>query len=144
MKYGAPGYVDPEAGSLPALEEMIGMVREAGGLPTSTWLDGTSSGERSAGELLDFMLAKGAVINNFIPERNWNLPDPGEKQKKVDLLRTCIEACREREMPVIAGTEMNKHGQPFVDSFTSPALAPFAGDFLNGGGPLNQMGFAHC
>ncbi len=132
MKYGAPGYVTPDAGSFPALEEMIAMVKEAGGLPTCTWLDGTSEGERDPGALLDFMLEKGAVVNNFIPDRNWNLPDPEVKKRKLANLHGCIEACRERGIPVIAGTEMNKYGQPFVDQFSSSELAPFARDFFNG------------
>ncbi len=132
MKYGSPGYVPPEAGSFPLLEEVIGMVKEAGGLPTATWLDGTSDGEAPIGELLDFLLAAGVVAVNTIPERNWNVPELEERKRKIRNLMECIEACRARELPLVAGTEMNKHGQPFVDSFRAPELAPFVQDFLSG------------
>jgi hypothetical protein len=132
MKFGAPGYVPPEAGAFPRLDEAIAMVRDAGGLPTATWLDGTSEGEAALGELLDFLVEVGIVVVNIIPDRNWNIPELDERKRKVENLVACMAACRRRELPVIAGTEMNKFGQPFVDNFHAPELAPFVEDFAAG------------
>ena len=132
MKFGAPGYAAPEAGAFPTLGEVIDMVREGGGLPTATWLDGESEGERDIGALLDFMTAYGVVIVNIVPDRNWNFADAAVRARKTAALAGCIAACRERGLPLIAGTEMNTSGQPFVDNFRVPALAPYVNDFLEG------------
>lgn len=132
MKFGAPGYASPDSGSFPTLKEAVAMVKAAGGLPTATWLDGTSDGEKDPDGLLDFMLSEGAVLSNIIPDRNWNIADPAVQALKVEKLNAYVDACRRRHMPVIAGTEMNKHGQPFVDDFNAAALKPMADDFLKG------------
>lgn len=132
MKAGSPGYAAPEAGAFPALREAAAMVKDAAGLPTATWLDGTSAGEADIDALLDFLLGEGIVAVNIIPERNWNIPDPAARALKVRKLGECIEACRARDIPVIAGTEMNKHGQPFADNFAVDELAPYVHDFLGG------------
>ncbi len=132
MKFGSPGYAAPGAGAFPTLGDATAMVKDAAGLPTATWLDGTSAGEADIGALLDFLLDAGIVVVNIIPERNWNIPDPARRALKARKLAECIEACRARDMPVIAGTEMNKHGQPFVDNFAVDELAPFVHDFLGG------------
>ncbi len=132
MKAGSPGYAKPEAGSFPTLAEAAAMVKDARGLPTATWLDGTSAGEADLEALLDVLTGAGVVVVNIIPDRNWNLVDPAQRAAKVRLLGECITICRARELPVIAGTEMNKYGQPFVDNFGVDALAPFVHDFLNG------------
>ncbi len=132
MKYGSPGYVPPEAGMFPKLNEVIEMVREAGGLPTAAWLDGTSEAESSIEELLDFLIDCGTVAVNIIPDRNWNIPDPEKRALKIRKLKECVEACRARALPIIIGTEMNKYGQRFVDDVKVPALSAFAEDFLQG------------
>jgi hypothetical protein len=69
---------------------------------------------------------------NIIPDRNWNIKDPEQKALKTRKLKEFMEACRHFDMPVIAGTEMNKAGLPFVDNFSAPELAPYAADFMNG------------
>jgi len=132
MKAGSPGYAAPEAGAFPTLKEAAAMVKAAEGLPAAAWLDGTSAGEADIDALLDFLLGEGIVAVNIIPERNWNISDPDARALKARKLRECVEACRARAMPVVAGTEMNKHGQPFVDNFAVDELAPFGHDFLSG------------
>ncbi len=51
---------------------------------------------------------------------------------KIDNLHAIVEAARKRNLPVIAGTEMNSPGQKFVDDFDSPALAPLRETFADG------------
>ena len=43
-----------------------------------------------------------------------------------------MEKCRELNLYVIAGTEMNKMGQKLVDDFDVPELKPYLEDFLKG------------
>lgn len=119
-------------GSFPALEEVIGMIRSLGGLPTAAWLDGTSEGEKNIRNLLEFLQGKGVGVLNIIPERNWNIQNAEEKRIKVGNLDTVIRTARDLGLPLIAGTEMNKHGQKFVDDFRTPELNPFREDFQNG------------
>jgi hypothetical protein len=132
MKRGGAGYVQPDRSTFPPIEEVISLVQEAGAIPCATWLDGTSSGEANAGELLDHYLSLGCLALNIIPDRNWNLPDPAEKALKTGKLREVVEAARERHLILSVGTEMNNFGQRFVDDFTAPELAPFVEDFLDG------------
>ena len=46
MKKGGPGYVQPGEGSFPLMADMNRFVQESGAIPTLTWLDGTSDGEK--------------------------------------------------------------------------------------------------
>ncbi len=132
MKFGGVGYVKPDAGSFPSLEEAIAMIQEAGALPTYAWLDGTSTGEENIRELLEYCVSKGVVAMNIIPDRNWNIKDPETKRIKVAKLREAVEAARDLKLPLSVGTEMNKSGLPFVDNFQAPELLPFVKDFLKG------------
>ncbi|MBI2435475.1 MAG: hypothetical protein HYV26_21695 [Candidatus Hydrogenedentes bacterium] len=130
MKQGGPGYVRPEGGDFPRVEEVNQFVLEAGAIPTLAWLDGTSAGEQSLDELLSVMMASGVAAVNVIPDRNWNLRDPDEKRLKVAKLNEFVEAARARNLPILVGTEMNAYGQRFVDDFEAPELAPLYPIFL--------------
>ena len=132
MKYGGVGYVTPAPNSFPSLEEIIELADGMGAIPTATWLDGTSPGESDMREMLGLMASKGAAAINIIPDRNWNISDPLEKRFKLEKLAEVIEAAREVNFPICIGTEMNKAGQPFVDDFGAPELAPYIEDFING------------
>lgn len=132
MKKGGVGYVPPDAGSFPSLESAVDFARDTGALPCLTWLDGTNSGEENAAELVELMISKGCVCANVIPDRNWNIGKPGEKELKVRKLAEFVAACRDQGLPIAVGTEMNKVGLPFVDNFQAPELAPFVQDFLDG------------
>jgi len=103
-----------------------------GALPVYAWLDGTNEGEADARALLEFMAAAGAVAVNIIPERNWNLSNPDEKRLKTAKLKEVIETAEALDLPLLAGTEMNKAGQPFVDRFDAPELNPWREAFLKG------------
>lgn len=136
MKRGGPGYADPDPSSFPTVEAMIEMARSMGALPTYAFLDGTEAGENNMVRLLEFMTDKGAAALNIIPDRNWNLKDPEAKRSKIEKLREAVEAARKLALPLCVGTEMNKPGQPFVDDFDAPELAPFVEDFRIGGRAL--------
>jgi hypothetical protein len=132
MKRGGPGYTQPDRTTFPALDDAIAMIRSAGAIPTITWLDGTTSGEEDANRLVDVFVAKGCEALNIIPDRNWNLTHPAEKERKTANLYEIVEICREWSIPVLVGTEINKAGQKFVDTFDAPELAPVAEDFYRG------------
>ena len=46
MKKGGVGYVQPGKGSFPLMADMNRFVLESGAIPTLTWLDGTTDGEK--------------------------------------------------------------------------------------------------
>ena len=129
MKRGGVGYAQPGKGSFPRVEDFFAMVAGARAVPCQAWLDGLSAGESDPGRLQDDAMSWGARVVNVIPERNWNIADPGMKKRKLAALDAFVRAARERHLPVLAGTEMNGPGQRFVDAFEAPELAPYVGDF---------------
>ncbi|MHC4788038.1 MAG: PHP domain-containing protein [Planctomycetota bacterium] len=133
MKHGGVGYVSPERGSFPRLEEVVGMALACGAVPSGAWLDGTNEGEKDPDELFRFWLGKGIPTVTVIPERNWNVADPDERAAKIENLRAALDAAERLEMPVLVGTEMNAEGQRFVDAFSAPELEPHRQLFLEGG-----------
>jgi len=131
MKHGGVGYVEPNAGSFPPLDDVVKMAIECEAIPSACWLDGTSGGEADPREHFRFLRDKGCLTVTVIPDRNWNVPAE-EREAKVANLNAVLAAARELHMPVLAGTEMNKHGNKFVDDFGSDALGPHSGEFLRG------------
>ncbi len=129
MKRGGPGYVQPGEGSFPLMADMNRFVLQAGAIPTLTWLDGTSEGEKSLDELFAVAAASGAAALNIIPDRNYT---PGLKDQKLENLRQVVEMAQRRQFPIIVGTEMNAPGNKFVDSFQTAELAPLLPLFLRG------------
>jgi len=132
MKFGGVGYVPPDSGSFPSIEDAISMIRGMDALPMIAWLDGTNAGEQDTTAFLELLSAKGVVALNIIPDRNWNVHDPDEKALKMRKLREVVEAARELHMPISVGTEMNKAGLPFVDDFNAGELLPYVRDFVDG------------
>jgi hypothetical protein len=132
MKAGGPGYVKPEGPDFPRLEQVNAFTLENGAIPTFAWLDGTTAGEQAIEELLDVMVAAGAAAVNIIPDRNWNLKDPVLKKTKSAHLYRFVETAQARHLPILVGTEMNAHGQRFVDDFDAPELKPLLPAFLEG------------
>ena len=131
IKYGGPGYVKPERESFPLFDDTVRMIEKAGGIPTGTWLDGTNPGEAEPEKLMDFLKGKGIKAITVIPDRNCNIANPEEKKTKIKKLNEFMDACTKKQMPVVCGTEMNKHGQPFVDDFNNPALSSYLSYFLS-------------
>ena len=132
MKFGGVGYVPPDSGSFPSIEDAVTMIRGMDALPMIAWLDGTNSGEEDTVAFLELLRSKGVVALNIIPDRNWNIADPEQKALKTTKLREVVEAAREFDMPISVGTEMNRAGLPFVDDFAAPELRPYVRDFVEG------------
>ncbi len=132
MKQGGIGYVKPGADAFPTVEEVHEFIVACGALPCAAWLDGTSAGEEAIDELLDLLMAKGAVALNVIPDRSWNLPDPEVRHRKVQKLNEIVRIAGERNLPLNAGTEMNSPGNRLVDDFASPFMAPLNAAFFAG------------
>jgi hypothetical protein len=132
MKRGGVGYAQPGAGTFPALDEVNRLILACGALPCATWLDGTSAGELAEEELLNLLIDKGVLALNIIPDRNWNISDPGMRRLKVQKLYDVVNMAGELNLPLNVGTEMNAPGQKLVDDFEAPELAPVRQAFLDG------------
>jgi hypothetical protein len=134
MKRGGVGYVQPESGMFPSLDAFHNLIVACGALPCCAWLDGTPAAERDMEEWLRFLMGKGVVALNIIPDRNWNIADPDIRRLKVRNLYRVVELAQELDLPLNVGTEMNSFGQRFVDDFNAPELAPVRQAFLDGAG----------
>ncbi len=132
MKRGGPGYMQPDAGTFPQAERLHALAQHCGALPCAAWLDGLSAGEQAMDELLTLLVNKGVVALNIVPDRNWNLADPKAAALKQQKLYEVVEMAKEFDLPLNIGTEMNSFGQPVVDNFAAPALAPVRDAFLDG------------
>lgn len=129
MKRGGPGYVPPDRGAFPTLAEMNRFVLDSGAIPTLTWLDGTSAGERAIEEWFDVSRRSGAAAINLIPDRNYT---PGVRDEKWKNLCDVIALAEKNHFPILVGTEMNAPGNKFVDAFDTAELKPFVPLFLKG------------
>jgi hypothetical protein len=136
MKHGGVGYVQPGKGAFPILAEMNRFVLEAGAIPTMTWLDGTSEGEKRIEDLFEVAKSLGTAALNIIPDRNYT---PGVKDQKLQNLLDVIALAEKHHFPIIVGTEMNAPGNKFMDSFETAELKPFVPVFLKGA----HIAYAH-
>jgi hypothetical protein len=132
MKRGGVGYAEAKGEDFPTADQVNRFALANGAIPVFALLDGTSSGEQCMDELLDVMQAGGVAAVNIIPDRNWNIKDPGVRQLKVAKLYDFVEKAKARALPIFVGTEMNAHGQRFVDDFAAPEMAPLHGVFMAG------------
>jgi hypothetical protein len=129
MKRGGIGYVEPDQGSFPLMDEVNQFVLAAGGIPTGTWLDGTGEGEQAIQELLEVAMSTGVAALNIIPDRNYR---QGTRDEKLGNLYKVVDLVEELGLPLVVGTEMNSPGQKFVDDFDSRELLPLMPVFLKG------------
>jgi hypothetical protein len=132
VKRGGIGYEQPSPDTFPPVEDFIRWVLDCGAIPTVTWLDGTSGGERDAENLLQSMAAKGCAALNIIPDRNWNVADALDRAVKRRNLAAIVGAAERLALPINIGTELNKLGLPFTDELTCEALRPYREIFLRG------------
>lgn len=132
MKRGGVGYVQPGPQTFPPFDEVNRAIIACGAIPLYAWLDGTTEGEAHIGELLALLVNKGVAGINIVPDRNWNVPDPEVQAVKVRELHSVVELARSLDLPVIAGTEMNKPGQRLIDDFDAEPLRPLRDDFMRG------------
>ena len=139
MKKGGVGYIEAKGEDFPTAEQVNRFALANGAIPVFAFLDGTSPGEQCMDELLDVMQAGGVAAVNIIPDRNWNIKDPATKAVKVARFHDFAAKAQARDLPIFVGTEMNAHGQRFVDDFAAPEMAPFHGVFTDGAWLL----FAH-
>lgn len=130
MKRGGVGYVQPGEGSFPTMAETNNFILAAGGIPTLTWLNGFSDGEKEIEKLLEIAMSSGIAAINIIPDRNFT---PGVKDDKLANLNHIVDLAESLDLPIVVGTEMNSPGLKFVDDFKSEELAPLAQIFLKGG-----------
>ena len=132
MKRGGVGYAQPGPDTFPSVEEVNRLIVACGALPCAAWLDGTTAGEEAIEELLELLIAKGAVALNIVPDRNWNIPDPATRSLKVKKLYEVVELAQKLDLPLNIGTEMNAFGQRLVDDFDAPEMQPLRKPFLDG------------
>jgi hypothetical protein len=132
MKRGGVGYIQPDHGSFPTLEEFHRLILECGGLPCAAWLDGMSAGEQAIEELLELLIGKDVCALNIIPDRNWNVANPQTRRLKLQNLYRVARLADDLALPLNVGTEMNAYGQKLADDFDAPELAPLRQAFLDG------------
>jgi hypothetical protein len=132
MKRGGPGYMQPDAGTFPHVERLHELAHHCRALPCAAWLDGASEGEQAMEELLTLLVGKGVVALNIVPDRNWNFADASVAAARQQKLYEIVELAQQFDLPLNIGTEMNSFGQPVVDNFDAPALAPVRELFLDG------------
>jgi hypothetical protein len=132
MKRGGVGYVQPDSGMFPSLDTFHEMIVACGALPCSAWLDGTTATEQAIEEWLEFLIGKGVVALNLIPDRNWDIADPQIQRLKVQNLYRIVELAQKLALPLNIGTEMNSFGQKLVDEFDASELAPARQAFMDG------------
>ena len=136
MKKGGAGYVKPDAGEFPKMADMNQFILQSGAIPTLTWLDGTSDGEKQIEKLLNVAIKTGVAAVNIIPDRNFT---PGLKDQKLKNLNHFVKLAEQMNLPIFVGTEMNSSGQKFVDELHSDELKPLLPVFLNGA----RIAYAH-
>ena len=129
MKRGGIGYVQPDAGAFPSFKVMNEFILAADGIPTQTWLDGTSDGEKQIEYLLKMGMQNGVAAINIIPDRNYT-SNSGAKDEKLENMYQVVEIAEKLGLIVVCGTEMNSGGQKFVDDFDSQELKPLLPTFL--------------
>ncbi|HSN77321.1 MAG TPA: hypothetical protein VL334_19800 [Anaerolineae bacterium] len=132
MKRGGVGYIEPSHDAFPRVEDFHRLIVACGALPCAAWLDGTTAGEQAIDELLALLIDQGVVALNIIPDRNWNLPDPDERRRKVQHLYDVVRLAQALDLPLNVGTEMNSPGNKLVDDFDAVELAPVRQAFLDG------------
>jgi hypothetical protein len=132
MKKGGVGFVEPDESSFPDIDRVVEAALDCRALASACWLDGTSEGESDPMAHFRFLKDKGIPTMTIIPDRNWDIDDPDEKQMKLEKLEEVVGVARELHMPVLVGTEMNKTSQRFVDRFDAPELEPYVQDFRAG------------
>lgn len=132
MKKGAVGYVQPDSGSFPGLNEVTRFIQQCGALPCYGWVDGFSEGEQAVDELLSIVIPKGVVIANLVPDRNWNFADSKTRAAKAEKMHEFVATLKALDLPINVGTEMNSPGNKKMDDFDVPEMEVHRQDFLDG------------
>ena len=67
-----------------------------------------------------------------IRDSNWNIADPATRELKVRKLHEFVQLCRDLDLPINVGTEMNSPGNKLVDDFSVPEMAPVRDVMIDG------------
>lgn len=67
----------------PSLDAVHELILASGALPCAAWLDGTTDRENATEGWLGFLVGKGVVALNIIPDRNWNIAEPEARRITV-------------------------------------------------------------
>ncbi len=113
----------------PGVVDFFKAVAASGAVPCVFWRGGETAGEADPGEFFDEALRWGARAAAVTPDALWNIADAERKSVCLGNLERMMVAARERSLPVIAGSFMDRPGQKFVDSFDAPELAAYFRDF---------------
>lgn len=132
VKRGGLGYEQPSASTFPPAAAFVDWVKACDALPMITWLDGTSKGERDPVALLDCLCGLGGVTLNIIPDRNWNVSDPTDRDRRRAALAAIVAEADRRGLPINIGTEMNRQGLPLFDDLDGDVLRTYKDTFLRG------------
>ena len=131
-KRGGIGYAQPDAATFPPVEAFIAWVRSCDAIPMVTWLDGASAGESDCRSMLGLLHDKGCAALNIIPDRNWNVAKPQERDAKIAKLHEIVHEAAAMDLPINIGTEMNRAGLPPVDDLNGPVLGKYRDVFVHG------------
>ena len=131
IKSGGIAYQTPDASNYPPIELINQLSDQTGTLPTLVWGSGASEGEREEAVLLEFLVQKGLLGLNIVPDRSVNVPD-SEKVFKLKCLHEVVSLAAQLDLSIFIGTEMNMPGHKAVDDLTMPDLAPFKQTFMEG------------
>lgn len=123
---------EPSPAEYPAVTDFFHAVREAGAVPCLYWLGGFTDGEADPARLLDDAVNWGVRAVALAPDSCWNVPDPAERDARLAALAAFVAQARKRNLPVLAGSPMNRARQKFVDSFDAPELSAYFRDFTDG------------
>ena len=132
MKIGGAAYQKPSPENFPKLSEINAHAVKTNGIPVMAWVDGISSAENNIKELIEYHISQGTKGLNIVPDRNYNVKDKAEKDKKVHKLYEIVEIAETYDLPIMVGTELNAPGLKFVDDFNSPELSPLLPIFIKG------------
>ncbi len=113
----------------PSVADFFKAVAASGGIPCVFWRDGTTEGEADPGRFLDDALGWGACAAALTPDVLWNVRDVESRRERLGNLERFAVAARERGIPFVAGSFMERAGQKFVDSFDAPELEGYFRDF---------------
>ena len=131
VKTGNIAYQSPDTVNYPTIKLVNELANLTVSLPTLVWANGTNPGEREEAVLLDYLVKKGLLGMNIVPDRSINVLD-SEKDFRYKCLCEVIELAAQFDLPIFIGTEMNQPGHKWVDDLNLPALAPFKQSFMDG------------
>lgn len=131
MRIGDSESHQPKIDAYPKITEFFQAVKASGAVPCLLWRDGESEGESNPAKLLDDAMNWGARAVALTPDRNWNIADREEKERKLAALARMAEEARKRHLPMLVGSPMSGLGQKFVDSFDAPEIAAYFRDFTD-------------